>query len=170
MWGQSKISYSLSEVLTRLFGSETLKVAIRTRVAASYTNLFMDNSGIIYAATQDSRDGEIKKLNAVGTNIYRDYHASSGFLNTIQEQFDYDFDDLSFHFGDTTLKTPNFCDLTVNDYGVVTAIDTATSKVFQYDSEGNLLCVFGAIGDGDGYFQMSCFHCIGYARKSIYFG
>ena len=150
--GQSKVAYSLTEAVIRLLGSKAQQTAIRTRIAASYTNIYMDESGMIYATTQDSRDGQLKILNAVGINIYRDYNASDGFT-MFNNFFRYSFDDLNFTFGDYSLSQPNFCDLTVDKNGVVSAIDAATSKIFQYDKEGNLLTIFGANGNNDGSFK-----------------
>ena len=154
--GQSKISYSLSEVIVRLFGSEKQKSAIRTRIAASYTNIFMDKDGMIYATTLDAQVGEIKKLNAVGENVYKNYGSGAGgVLSKIQSAIGYRFDDLSFSFGDRALaapEMPNFQDITVDAKGIITAIESVTGKLFQYDSEGNLLCVFGGLGSGSGAF------------------
>jgi len=45
-------------------------------------------------------------------------------------------------------------DLTVDKNSIVTAIDQRTGKIYQYDREGNLLCVFGGIGATRGYFTM----------------
>lgn len=153
--GQSKIAYSLSEVLIRMFGSEKQIAAISTRVAASYTNIALDDDGIILASTLDSRDGEIKRLNAVGDNIYRNYGASSSF-SLFGDTFTYAFDDLSFSFGDYTIDQPYFCDVTMHDNSIISALDRKTCKIFQYDSEGNLLSVFGSSGDVDGSFINPC--------------
>ena len=153
--GQSKIAYSLSEVLIRMFGSEKQIAAISTRVAASYTNIMLDNEGMILASTLDSRDGEIKRLNAVGENIYRNYGASSEF-SLFDGVLSYAFDDLSFTFGDYTIEKPYFCDVTMHDNGIISALDSNTCKIFQYDSEGNLLAIFGSSGNTDGSFQNPC--------------
>jgi len=149
--GQSKIDFSLREMLVRLFGSEKQKTAIRTRIAASYTNIVLDNDGLIFATTQDSRDGEIKRLNAVGINIYRNYNASSG-LTWLKNLVSYSFDDLSFRYGDNSITLPNFVDLAVDSSGIISALDGATCKIFQYDLDGNLLAVFGSSGELNGSF------------------
>lgn len=149
--GQSKISFDLSEVLVRMFGSEKQIAAIRTRVAASYTNIFLDSTGMILASTLDSRDGEIKRLNAVGDNIYRNYGASSDF-SLFGDFMAYAFDDLTFSYGDRGLKMANFVDATADQNGIISALDSATCKVFQYDTEGNLLAIFGDSGEANGSF------------------
>lgn len=40
------------------------------RRAVSYINFDLDEKGLIYGTAADHADGEIKKLNAVGDNVY----------------------------------------------------------------------------------------------------
>lgn len=146
--GQNKVSYSFQEVLLRLFASEKQLAAARSRTAAAYTNITLDSDNMIVASTMDTLYGQIKRLNAVGNNTYREYGGSSSLF-----QFNYGFDDLPFTYGDYNLTPPEFVDLCVNEAGIITALDAATCKAFQYDSEGNLLGIFGSYGDLDGAFQ-----------------
>ena len=60
-------------------------------------------------------------------------------------------------YGERAVKTgggeadPVFADLTVDARGILTAIDSVSARVYQYDPAGNLLTVFGGKGSGKGY-------------------
>ena len=72
-YGQTNIGYSLTEVLMRMFASEQQQATIAKRLASSYVNLTLGDDGMIYATSMEREEGEIKKLNSVGNNIYRKY-------------------------------------------------------------------------------------------------
>ncbi|NLC68323.1 MAG: hypothetical protein GX754_05955, partial [Clostridiaceae bacterium] len=156
--GQPEIGYSWVDALIRIFASEEQKRIIRKRTAPSYINIVMDKSGMIYATSLDRREGEIKKLNSVGKNIYRKYSVS-----TSSRIFDFLFttglEDKSFVFGERRNDqgasiNPVFKDLAVDENGIVTALEEQTGKLYQYDQNGNLLTVFGGKGDQKGYFNL----------------
>ena len=47
---------------------------------------------------------------------------------------------------------PNFVDLTVNEQGIISAIDAANGIIYQYDDDRNLLTMFGGKGEENGKF------------------
>lgn len=148
--GQSKISFSLREVLIRMFASDKQQQSVRTRIAASYTNIALGPDNMIYASTLDTYEGELKKLNSIGSNIYKKY--PEPISETIRMLTKLYFDDIPFAYGDRNLSLPSFSDLAVDKEGIVTVIDKANCRLFQYDKDGNLLTIFGNYGDRDGYF------------------
>lgn len=153
--GQNKIGFSLQETLIRLFASQSQQAAMTKRRAVSYINFDLDEKGLIYGTAVDHADGEIKKLNAVGDNVYRKYDgraASSSFLmpNLIQpvRMFGEPADDAG------TLIQPYFTDLAVDGRGIVTAVEQNTCRLYQYDADGQLLTIFGGSGEENGKFQL----------------
>src|SRR5690625_7742375 len=46
-----------------------------------------------------------------------------------------------------------FVDIDVNEYGVYSALDYKRGRVFTYDEDGNLLYIFGQIGEQRGTFR-----------------
>src|SRR5690625_2015477 len=46
-----------------------------------------------------------------------------------------------------------FVDIDVNEYGVYSALDYKRGRIFTYDEDGNLLYVFGQIGEQRGTFR-----------------
>ncbi len=155
--GQTEIGYSLVESLLRMFASDEQKRVVRKRTAASYINMTMDKDGMLYATSLDRSEGEIKKLNSVGNNIYRKYGKGSskllGFLTGLKLESD------SFYFGERVDDeglpiNPIFKDIAVDENGIVTVVEEQTAKIYQYDPEGNLLTVFGGRGVQKGKFNM----------------
>ena len=150
--GQSKIAFNISEMFIRMFGSREQISKMRTRSAAFYNNITLVDGNMIYAATMDTYEGELKKLNSVGTNIYKKYGTPVDEL--FRTIFMLSFDDIPFSYGNRGDKLPQFADVAVDDNEIVTALDKATNRLFQYDREGNLLTVFGNYGERDGHFIM----------------
>jgi len=132
--GQSEIGHSLMDSLIRKFATEEQLKKIAGRLASAYTNITMDEKGILYATSLDSGK-EIKKLNAVGKNIYR--------AGTFGETFD---------FETNTPMVPNLVDIAVDRDGIITVLDGTVGKLYQYDQEANLLAVFGGLGEQQGQF------------------
>lgn len=103
-----------------------------------FNNLFWSEKRFIYAVSPSNENIEspVVKLNAVGDNVFDD---------------EIEFGDLA-DSGNNTV--PVFSDITVDDDGVFTILDTVSGKLFQYDHECNLLAVFGGLGYQKGLFSM----------------
>lgn len=152
--GQTDIGFNFVDVLLRIFASEEQKRVIRKRTAASYINITMDDKGMIYAVSLDYETGEIKKLNSVGKNIYRQYMTLQESMNLLSLDFlaQMQVENRSFFFGERTYDgskqiMPVFKDIAVDENGIVTVVEEKTGKIYQYDQEGNHLATFGGKGD-----------------------
>ncbi|HOJ09073.1 MAG TPA: YIP1 family protein [Clostridiales bacterium] len=158
--GQTDIGFRLLDVLLRIFASEEQKRIIRKRTAASYLNISMNDKGMIYAVTMDYATGEIKKLNSVGSNIYRKYKTLQKGANLLNLDFltTMKLESRSFVFGERNdgegrVIMPLFKDIAVDKNGIVTVVEDVTGKIYQYDQEGNLLAAFGGKSDQQGRFS-----------------
>jgi len=158
--GQSQIGFNMTETLIRMFASEEQKATRIKRLAASYINIAIDPDNNLYATTQDYTAGEIKKLNSVGTNVYRSTGASQVFSINLSEMFlsnSYISSGGTAFYGDRKSDTgenikPYFSDIAFDESGVVYALEKNTCRVFIYDREGNLLGTFGSNGLQKGKF------------------
>ena len=162
-YGQTNIGYNLAEVLTRMFASDEQKLFVKKRLASSYVNLTYGDDGMIYATSMEREEGEIKKLNAIGNNIYRKYKTVG---NTLQNPIKTWIDNnilkavvagQSFKFGEYfddngMYMEPLFADICVDKNGIVTVIEQHTGKVYQYDQDGRMLVAFGGMGEKKGTF------------------
>lgn len=114
--GQVNVGFHLIDVIIRKFASEEQKRFVRKRLPVYYTNFTMDESGMIYATSLDTVEGEIKKLNSIGKNIYP--NKPKGYKVYLK-------------------------DIAIDRNGIITTIDNSSCYIHQYDSEGNLLAAFG---------------------------
>ena len=163
-YGQTNIGYDLTEALMRIFASDEQQAFVTKRLASSYINLTLGDDGMIYATSMEREEGEIKKLNSVGTNIYRKYKTVGNSINnpittfiekkvlksvvaSSRFRFGEYFDDDGYYM------EPIFTDICVDNDGIVTVIEQLNGKVYQYDQDGNMLVAFGGNGESTGTFS-----------------
>lgn len=163
LFGQTNIGYSLTDVLVRMFASDSQKLFKTRRTASAYINVELGDNGLIYATSMERIEGEIKVLNSIGNNIYRRYTSIGDTLtNPITDFINNKILKAvvagnSFRFGeyfddDGNYIEPVFADVTVDSNGIVTAVEQQGGKVYQYDQNGNMLCAFGGLGESKGTF------------------
>ena len=162
-YGQTNIGYNLSEVLLRMFASERQKLLHTKRLAASYINVAYGDDGMIYATSMEREEGEIKKLNSIGTNIFRKYKTignslrnpitdfiNNKLLKSVVAGQSFKFGE---YFSDEGLYIePIFVDICVDKNGIVTVVEQLNGKVYQYDQDGRMLVAFGGLGERKGTF------------------
>ena len=162
-FGQTNIGYDFSEAIFRMFASEKQKAIKSKRLAASYINLTYGKDGMIYATSMEREEGELKKLNSIGTNIYRKYKTVGNKMRNPIEDFINNkllkavVAGQSFRFGEYfddygMYIEPIFADICVDDNGIVTVIEQMNGKVYQYDQDGRMLVAFGGLGEKKGTF------------------
>ena len=134
--GSNEVPFSIKNTLIRIFATAEQKKNITKVQPAAYSNFLITNDGQIYATGLGKND-QIKIINSVGKNIYPTGFYGEYYVNELNE-----------------INQPNFVDLAVDDQGIISALDGTTGKIYQYDAEGNQLCVFGGLGDTRGYFSL----------------
>ena len=161
-YGQTNIGYNLVEALMRIFASEDQLRFVTKRLASSYINLTLGDDAMIYATSMERKEGEIKKLNSIGTNIFRKYGSvgnaiSNPITDFINDVFASAVASSSFKFGEYfndegMYIEPEFADICVDANGIVTVVERLNGKVYQYDQDGNMLVAFGGLGEKAGTF------------------
>jgi len=161
-YGQTNIGYNLAEALMRIFASEDQLRFQTKRLASSYINVTLGDDGMIYATSMERKEGEIKKLNSIGTNIFRKYGSvgnsiSNPITDFINDVFASAVASTSFKFGEYfndegMYIEPEFADICVDGNGIVTVVERLNGKVYQYDQDGNMLVAFGGLGEKAGTF------------------
>lgn len=107
-------------------------------VPIEFTNMDIDNDGFIYTCSQTAGKSEkIKKLNAMGLNIL--------------QQTNFGDKGTSGSTGDNA--ETQFVDISIDENGFINALDYRRGRVFQYDSDGQLMFVFGGTGNQMGLFS-----------------
>ena len=130
--GASTVPYSLWRVILRIFGTEQQRSQIVKAKAYAYSNFLIHEDGMIYAVSADVNNNQIMKITSVGTNVFPS-GVYGEFLNG---------------------KRPQFADLAVDKNGIISAVDTVTGQIYQYSPAGELLSVFGGLGNTKGQFQL----------------
>lgn len=132
--GTIPVGFDLIDTLVRTFATDTQKEKLKTREPLPYNNFCITDKNEIYAVA-NTKTSQIKKINSIGDNIY-------------PEDF---YGEMAYENGEAVY--PMFSDIAVNSYGVITVAEQNSSRLYQYDEEGNLLAVFGGEGNSKGRFQ-----------------
>ncbi|MGC8820782.1 MAG: YIP1 family protein [Fervidobacterium sp.] len=117
-FGNNMVSITFLDKFIDLFYSKEQKEKFLHRIPKPYTNITIDNKGLIYTVTQKEFGNAIKKHNTIGLNI----------LSASRERRMVDED--------------NFVDIAVDKEGRMYAL-TESGLIYEYDSEGNLIFSFG---------------------------
>lgn len=143
-FGANHVDFSLTRLLIKYIATKEQREQLASVRPPEFSNLIQDEEGFMYTTTFGIRTNQIKRLSAVGVDV----------LNIDEANDD------ERRYGDYYMPIENwralyeaFVDVTVDQSGVITALDQTTGKAFQYDQLGNLLFIFGGLGDQDGLFM-----------------
>ncbi|MBE3583563.1 MAG: hypothetical protein IMX01_05555 [Limnochordaceae bacterium] len=136
-FGANKVGFSWTRVLTRVVATEQQREQLTRVLPPPPSNITLDPAGFFYVPSQFAETSQIKKLNSVGKNSF-------------PAQFYGEREVDGF-----TLVRPKFIDVAVDKNNIVSALDSATGRVYQYDQDGNPLLVFGGTGDQRGTFRFA---------------
>ena len=138
-YGANRVEVTASVVaqkLWRKFASNEQISGMTRNVPVEYANFDIDEGGFIYTVTEaaNATTDAVKKLNPAGYNIW-DNAAGN----------DYVFGDMTSEYDATQNQTysTRLTDICVSDNGLINVLDFATGRVFQYDRNARLLCIFG---------------------------
>jgi sugar lactone lactonase YvrE len=129
------VDFSITQLFARLFYTKTQRDKMFKPAPPAFTNFIIHDDGLIYATTLDQKRGEIKRINWVGENTYpqKKYGLQARTIDTIRD--------------------PYFVDVAVDQAGIIYALEKYNGYIYRYDPEGNILGLFGGIGDVKGRFK-----------------
>lgn len=144
-YGATRTKQSLSSFLSRIFSAEA-KSKMQQNLSTEYSNVTLDSEGFIYGTisqlkvedlashfTSNSEIGAaLRKLNAAGSDVLQRQGIvpPSGDKGDAAERSSYSF----------------IVDATVSENGLASILDSQKGRVFTYTNTGELLYVFGALG------------------------
>ena len=127
----------IAQRIWRMIASDEQLEGMTRNVPIEYANFDIDNDGFIFTVTEVDTDTDaVKKLNPAGYNIWNNAKGNS-----------YKFGDLTGSMWDPLTKKSHvtrLTDLDISDTGLINVMDYETGRVFQYDKECNLVCIFGS--------------------------
>lgn len=127
----------IAQRLWRMIASDEQLEGMTRNVPIEYANFDIDKDGFIFTVTEVDTDTDaVKKLNPAGYNIWNNAKGN-----------EYKFGDLTGSQWDPLTKKSHvtrLTDLDISDTGLINVMDYETGRVFQYDKECNLVCIFGS--------------------------
>lgn len=117
-FGTNFTNLSAMAILQRMILSDAQRAKLLSNIPSTPTNLAIDEKGLIYTVTQGDGDSSLKKLNIAGNNLIEP--------DAYDEQC-------------AAVTTGNFKNIYVA---------SSNGYVYEYNSEGDLLFVFGGRDDG----------------------
>ncbi len=171
--GAPDVTYDAWELILREFSTEEQKSRMESFVPTEYCGVDIDTDGFIYATTQTYEQSDInsvivsqvgkgakgnttssmemiRKINASGTDILRRTGAFSPIGDVLIPNIGVNGapkltasitrDQL------TVTGSSKFVDITTLHSGMYAAVDINRNRIFLYDYDGNLICVFGSRG------------------------
>jgi DNA-binding beta-propeller fold protein YncE len=137
-FGANRLKFDLMRLAIRSFTTEAQKKQISKVLPTHHANLFTDPRGFIYTVSPLAQKDQIKKLNSIGKDVYSADEKEYG---------------MNMRRGNQLVR-PQFVDVTVDDQGIVSALDFNTGLIYQYDQSTNLLAIFGGRGAQRGKFEL----------------
>lgn len=139
-YGVNTPRVSLMDYFWKSLASDEQKAQMSKTYAPAFNNITLDGEGFIMAVTYDtSAEDMVFRLNSNGKNVLRE----EGSTLVAGEIWTLHGDDLG----------SRFVDIAVTDYGTYALIDRAHGRIFLYNFDGELLNVFGTVGNLKGEFK-----------------
>ncbi len=141
--GAPRVATTALELFWAYIQSDEQRDRSQLYLPIEYASIDINSEGFIYAVVAGPAEDEaIKLMNPAGVDIL----TRNGFTpirGDSEVAFDKDEDN------DTRSR---FIDIVGREYGMYSALDRQRGRIFTYDNQGNLLYVFGGIGDAIGLF------------------
>ena len=142
--GASPVKFEWEDYLWKVFSTDAQREAMVAFVPTEYNNVALDNEGFLFVTNSvfnnsELRSGQaepIRRLNLKGSNIL----IQNGYSNVMGDLI----------WGKD--GPSKFVDVTALNDGTYYILDSTRSRIFAYDSQGNMLYAFGGIGTREGYF------------------
>ena len=126
----------IAQRLWRAIASDEQLEGMTRNVPVEYANFDIDKDGFIYTVTEVTTNTDaVKKLNPAGYNIWN---------NVVGNE--YKFGDLVGQQWDAVTNkshSTRLTDVDISSTKLINVLDYETGRVFQYDTECNLIAIFG---------------------------
>ncbi|MCD4827583.1 MAG: hypothetical protein K8Q99_07390 [Acholeplasmataceae bacterium] len=138
--GVNPVSLNPIEIFQRSIMTEEQLSQLQLYLPTEYTNVVMNDKNFIYATSkpaEDNAENIIQLINPKGVDVLKrnGYHPPMGDIQYIEGLNNY------------VIEGPSsLVDIAYTDDGIFTVLDQKRSRLFTYDSEGNLLYINGDDG------------------------
>lgn len=141
--GTIKVSVSPADIIWRALSTKAQREKQVLFIPTEFTNLDMDQDGFIYTTNVDlESDENIKRLNPSGKDVLKRPETSDVDGDTF-------YLPVSMSYGGPS----KFVDIEVRSDGIYSVLDSRRGRIFTYSHEGDLMYVFGTLGNQVGSFK-----------------
>ncbi len=141
--GAPRVAPSLADVFWRKVGTKEQKKRMSLFLPTEYSNFDIDKKGFIYATVSGGaiqKEEAVRRLNPAGKDVLR----RTGHILPIG---DVKYPTKESHKDASITGRSVFIDVAIQDYGIYNVLDQKRGRIFTYDTNGNLLYVFGGFGN-----------------------
>jgi len=143
-YGTINVNITLWQRFWRALSTQEQRARQVLFIATEFTGLDVDPSGFVYASNIDAAGEQaVRRLNPNGEDVLR---------KGINEHVGGDI--LTWQNSPSPFSGPsNIIDVTYRGNGMYSLLDSRRGRIFTYDYEGNLLYIFGGMGQQAGTFR-----------------
>lgn len=141
--GVNKVSVNPVDYFWKVIGTQKQKEQMALYIPTEFRNIDIDPTGFLYTISLPNKEelktitkDPIKRINPKGEDVLR----REGYVGVVGD----------IHVG--TEKMTSFVDVVVDDSGRYSGLDATRGRIFTYDDDGNLLYIFGGLGNQMGTF------------------
>ncbi|MBB3069466.1 DNA-binding beta-propeller fold protein YncE [Paenibacillus baekrokdamisoli] len=140
--GTNRVTFNVVDALWKRLSTQVQRDKMELFIPIEFNNVDIDAKGFLYATTGELNSiMPIKRLNPSGIDVLR------------RSVYDTPRGDVNYVSYGTIKGSSMMVDVAIGKYGVYTSLDTKRGRLFTYDNDGNLLFVFGKLGDQVGTFR-----------------
>lgn len=148
--GANKVTPNMVDYFWKSIATKEQKKAMQVFIPTEFDNVDIDQEGFIYTVTgtvdenNPSSGNPVRRQSTNGANIIKSSKDGVALVGDLGYQKN----------GSTGITGPSkFVDVKAWDNGMYSCLDTKRGRIFTYDSDGNLLFVFGGSGNLEGMFK-----------------
>ena len=137
--GTNRVKFDAWDYFWKQLSTKEQRSKLAQYIPLEFNNLDVDSEGFIYTTTGELTSTDpIKRLNPSGEDVLR----RNGYFYPMGDIYSGDISQSSL-----------FIDVKVGENGVYSALDSRKGRVFTYDQDGNLMYIFGRMGEQEGTFR-----------------
>lgn len=143
-FGTINVRISVTQIFWRLFSTKEQRAKQLQYIPTEFTGIDIDEEGFVYATNFDSTGGQaVRMLNPKGIDVIKKNPNGRRSLSG----------DVTFSYGGDYSGASEIVDVKIRENGIYSLLDCNRGRIFSYDSEGNLLYIFGGMGTQEGTFN-----------------
>jgi hypothetical protein len=138
--GANKVHVNPVDYVWKLLSTQAQRERMDLFIPTEYSNLCLDNDGFIYVTNSTGQTEPVRRLNAMGQDIL------------IRNGYEKPVGDLVYGNAGGVSGRSRFIDVAAFKNESYACFDRTRGRIFLYDFQGNLLYVFGGLGNREGSF------------------